>query len=331
MAVVVYKCDVCKRETEKRRNPAGLETIQRCTITHGCRGKLYQERVLLDFIRGQLPDSVSGLDDWISRKVLHNHQQTIEQLEWTIPHNMGINPVVSVFVDRPTQANPTNQEEITPQDVVIVDDNTIKLVFEREYSGIAQLIARQSDPDLLNPPARIVETAAESNQFSHSGEVTIATLISSIGEEPSINLNIAYTTSNVAPVIVAYTADDQPNINSPWVDYNKVVIRGKMFTVRSYSGLVPEMTNGVIGNGSTFRFIGIDPDGTRFFRDIERGEVMILLSDAPHARVDKRRDIFIDVTDITSTENPFGLFYDTSEFYADNDVIQNVYPPIRSI
>ena len=114
MAVVVYKCDVCKREIQLQRKIRSLESIGRCTITNGCRGSLYQIDLLEDFVRGALPDPVSGLDDWQQRKVLHNHEQAIERDEWIIEHNMGSFPIVSVFVDRPIEGDLENREEITP-------------------------------------------------------------------------------------------------------------------------------------------------------------------------------------------------------------------------
>ena len=99
MAIVVYKCDVCKRDIELEQNIKGLENIQRCTITHGCRGKLYQTKVLPDYVRGRLPDQVAGLDDWRQRTVLYNHEQTIESDSWLVNHNLGTFPSVSVFVN----------------------------------------------------------------------------------------------------------------------------------------------------------------------------------------------------------------------------------------
>ncbi len=70
MAIVVYKCDVCKREKEYIRNVEGIEKIQRCTITHGCRGKLFQVELLPDYIRASSSARVLGLDEWRERKVL---------------------------------------------------------------------------------------------------------------------------------------------------------------------------------------------------------------------------------------------------------------------
>ena len=73
MAIVVYNCDTCKREVELPQNKEGLEVIQRCIITAGCRGKLYQTDLKLNHIRGKLPDSVIGLVDWSQREIGRAH------------------------------------------------------------------------------------------------------------------------------------------------------------------------------------------------------------------------------------------------------------------
>jgi hypothetical protein len=327
MSVVVYQCDTCKRQIELERNYDGLERIQRCVITHGCRGKLFQVRVLPDYVRGQLPDPVDGLDDWIQRKVLYNHTQAVERDEWIITHNMGTYPIVSVFVDRPIEGNLDNREEVTPTDIVIVNDNIITLKFERPYSGIAQCVGRQSDPDLLRPYERVVETTADAEQFSSAGIISIATL----SHEPVVTLNVDYDTADGSVPRIQYSIDDQPSIGSPWLDFNQVIIRGKKYTVRSYQGVVPEMTTGVISSGSTFHFANMDKTNTQVFEDIFPGEVYILLSDSPHERIDKKRNVLIDVTSVTATKNPFGLYYDSGEFFAQPYIIENVYPPIRSV
>ena len=133
MAVVVYKCNVCKREIELQRNKKGLESTNHCIITHGCRGELYQIDLFEDFIRGKFPDDVAGLDNWQQRKVLYNHSQTIERSTWNITHNMGTYPSVQVFVDRPIEGDEDNIEEIFPEDIIIVSKNTIQLVFDRAW------------------------------------------------------------------------------------------------------------------------------------------------------------------------------------------------------
>ena len=343
MAIVVYKCNTCKREIELTRKPSGLEVVGRCTITHGCRGSLYQVKLHPDYVRGSIPDPVVGLDDWKQRKVLHNHVQSIERSEWVIEHNMGVVPAISVFVDRPIQGDPDNQEEITPDDVIALNDNILKLVFERAWSGKAQLVSKQSDPDLLKPSVRTVTETADPIQISSSGEISLATRINP--SEPSLDLSasvvsilVEFNTTLGEILQELYSADDQPSLNSAWQGsaYDRVVINvnsaRQPFTVRSFNGITQNMTTGTVDSGSTFKFIVIDPTGNgNNFRPINKGEVLILLASAPYGIVDKILDQYIDVYDVSDENNPFGFYYNNGEFFADPAIVTSVFPPILNV
>ncbi len=331
MAIVLYKCDVCKRNIELIQNKTGLETVQRCVITHGCRGKLYQEKVLQDFVRGSLPDDVSGLTNYQQRKVLYNHTQSIETNEWIVTHNLGTAPSVSVFVERPTSADPDNREEVTPDDIVIINSDIIKLVFSRPESGIAQLVARASDPALLQPFVRAIDTSLVTSQVTTNSEFTIATRTSAPLAEPTqISVEITYTTTEGVTLAIPYAADDQPSVNSPWSTFDRVVINGKVYTVRSFNMVVSQQVTGIITNGSTLRFSGVDTDGNGM-RPIVADEVAFLLATAPYDSVDKITTKYIDGVDVAGLENPFAFFFDTAEFFADETIIRDLHPPIRSI
>jgi len=333
MAIVVYKCNTCKRTIEIQRNVKGLDVIGRCVITHGCRGSLFQTKVHPDYIRGSIPDPVLGLDDWKQRKVLHNHTQAIERDEWIIEHNMGVVPTVSVFVDRPIQSNPNNQEEITPTDIIFIDDNNLKLVFDRPWSGTAQLISKQSDPNLLQPLVRTVTQTSAPFQISNLGEISIATRES----ESAITLNITYETTSGELIVESYIADDQPSVNSAWQDtaYNNIVVNinsvKQNFTVRSFNGITSNMTSGVIDSGSTLKFISVASGSPLTSSAINKGEVIILLATAPYDTVDKVLDRYIDVANITDENNPNGLLYNNGEFFATTETVTTVYPPISNI
>jgi len=340
MAIVVYKCDVCKREIEKERNINGLENIQRCTITHGCRGKLYQTQVLADFVRGSLPDAVAGLDDWRQRKVLYNHEQTIERDEWVIEHNLGTFPSVSVFINLPTEDDPDNTVEIIPEDTVIVDEDTLLLRFSRAWSGLVQLVARQSDPDLLRPFIGVSADTTTNQQISVTNEnvieVTVATRVSTVNENPTILLGIEYTTVENAIMTkdyITYT-DITQDIGvdqsvSPWQGSDKVIIKGKIYTIRSFNAFVSEMQDETIGSGSYFRFVSID-DGSGT-RSIEQDEVYLIFAKEPYAKVDKLNNKYIDVFDVDLTNNQFSFIFDSNKLFAEDVIIQEIYPPIRSI
>jgi len=331
MPIVLYKCDVCKRDIELIQNKTGLETIQRCVITHGCRGKLYQEKVLQDFVRGSLPPDVSGLENYQQRKVLYNHTQSIETNEWLIQHNLGTAPSVSVFVDRPTSADEDNREEITPDDIVIVNTDIIRLVFSRPESGIAQLVARASDPTLLQPFVREAEVGLVTSQVTANSEFTIATRTSAPLAEPTqIIVEITYTTTDGISLAIPYAADDQPSVVSPWSTFDRIVINGKVYTVRSFNMVITQQVTGIITNGSTLRLTGVDTDGSGI-RPVVANEMAFLLATTPYDIVDKITTQYIDGVDVAGTTNPFAFFFDTAEFFADETIIRDLHPPIRSI
>jgi len=331
MPIVLYKCDVCKRDIELIQNKTGLETIQRCVITHGCRGKLYQEKVLQDFIRGSLPPDVSGLDNYQQRKVLYDHTQSIETNEWLIQHNLGTAPSVSVFVDRPTSEDEDNREEITPDDIVVIDTDNIRLVFSRPESGIAQLVARASDPTLLQPFVREAEVGLATSQVTANSEFTIATRTSAPLAEPTqIIIELTYTTTDGISIAIPYAADDQPSVVSPWSTFDRIVINGKVYTVRSFNMVVTQQVTGIITNGSTLRLTGVDPDGSGL-RPVVADEFAFLLASSPYDTVDKITTQYIDGVDVAGTANPFAFFFDTAEFFADETIIRDLHPPIRSI
>ena len=336
MAITTYKCDTCNRDIELLRNPKGLEVMGRCIITHGCRGSLFQTNIHQDYIRGSIPDPVVGLDDWKQRKVLHNHSQAIERNEWIIEHNMGVVPSVSVFVNQPIQNNPDNQTEITPTDIIALDDNILKLVFERAWAGNAQLVSKQSDPNLLQPSIRVATEDEETPfQISNFGEISIATRLDIDEEEPIISLLVEYNTTQGTTVQEIYEIDDQPSLNSAWQGsaYNRIVVNvnstRQPFTVRSFNGITTNMTSGNIDSGATFKFISIDATGTP--QPINKGEILILLASSPYDIVDKILDQYIDVYDVSDTNNQFGFFYGNSEFFATSDIIINVFPPILNV
>lgn len=331
MAIVTYKCDVCKREIELQRNIHGLETPHGCIITHGCRGKLYFKELLTDFVRGQTPEDVIGLDNWQQRRVLFNHEQAIERDEWIIIHNLGNSVSVSAFVNQPTQDDPDNLVEIDPDDIIIDSADAIRLRFSRPYSGIAQLVARASDPQLLQPVAPVAEAVVTSLQLSNLGEITLATKIPADGiVEPIINVQLTFSTPQETTQVFEYVVDDSPQLNSPWVDFNNVIINGSLYVVRSFYAIKPEMVSGVVGNGSTFRFTAIDAYDDTVFRPIVKDEMFLLLAASPFTTVDKITEQVTDVTDVTETLNPFSFAYDTGEFFTTTNTLQTIYPPVRS-
>jgi len=341
MSIVVYRCDVCTREREFLQNINGLETIQRCTITHGCRGSLSQVNILPDHIRARQPEGVLGLTDWRQRRVLFNHTQTIASNNWEITHNLGTFPSISAFINIPTEDNPDNLIEIIPTDTIVVDENTMRLVFDRAVSGVAQLVARQSDPDLLRPMNVTPPATINLLQISNNGEITIGTRISTIGmQNCDIDLSVSFSTIQNTIIEHVYTGINGtlPGTTSPWTDFDNVIVRGQMFSVRSYQGIFPSILDDTIANGSNFSYTATTTNTGAVCgamigaaRPIILDEVYLLLANTPFAVVDKITDRYVDLADVTSTTNQFALIYDSGEFFVDESIIRTTFPPIRNI
>lgn len=351
MSIVVYRCDTCKRDVELVRNIKGLETIQRCVITHGCRGKLYQTDVLEDFLVASLPDEVDGLDNWIPRRILYNHEQTIENTVWIVNHNLGTYPAITVLADRPLSDDNTNREEITPDDIQLIDKNNLLLRFDRPRSGIAQLVARSSDPLLFEPVNEAAVTTEIPLQLTNQAKMVIATRVKSEWSNVNMGIQLIFTPATGNNITVGYTTDSNPSALTSWSGVSKVVIRGKVYQVREFDTLAVEMTTGTIANGVHFRFSGFDFDAqldanNRFtyewvvdsadatgspYTPVSVGDVYILLSNSPFGVVDKITNQVIDITNITRTQNSFTMYYDTGELYASPSIIQTIYPPIRTL
>lgn len=324
MSVILYQCDTCKRQKEFARNPTGLETVGRCTITHGCRGRLFQTKVLQDHTRVNIPDSVQGLDDWFQRKALHNHTQSIKNQVWTIEHNLGTFPSVNVFVDRPIQGNRSNREEITPTDIVTIDENTTELHFDRDWSGIAQLVARQTDPDMFDTNQTRRAEEQPDVQLTTNGILTIATLVNRFEQSPILTFDVTYTPSSGNSTTITHSFNLQTELNSPWSDTNRIIVKGKTYQIRSIN--IINQIVGTVSSGTTLQFTDVNDGNTT--DSIKPNETLILLSKPPYSNVDKQTQQLIDVTNINQSSNS-SLYYDSSNIFAQPQLIQQTFPPIK--
>lgn len=325
MSIAVFECDTCKRQIDIERITTGLEVVNRCVITHGCRGRLYQVNLHPDFVRGRPLDDVLGLDNWFQRKALHNHIQTIRRKKWKIKHDMGGNPSIQVFVDRPTENDAEHREEVLPDNIIIVNNDEVTIEFIESESGVAQLVARATDP-LLNASTVTSAVAAEiPTQVSTNGTITIVSRIPTYVAS-TITLELIYrNSSNNAESVITEVVDDQPSILSPWVDANQVIINGKRYVVRSLNIQRPEMANGTILNGAGARLNKVDGN------NINHNEFFLLLGKSPFTIVDKDFSRVIDLAKVTSTTNTFSLFFDNAEWRAFGAIIDGVFPVVKVI
>ncbi len=315
MTVVVYKCDVCAREITLPQNPQGLETISRCVITQGCRGHLHQLSVKQDFIRGSFPTAVANLKDWTQRKILYTHTQTVQSTHWTVVHNLGVKPNVQVFVKNPL--NPTGPLiEIFPEKITIIDLNNLTLDFAELESGVAQLTTASS-ANTVNAET-VVVPVSEPFQLSSSSELTIATL------NANLTISIGLTFKASPDQVVTYSGiNNIPSIVSPWVGNNTVLIKNKVYTVRSFQILNPLILNGTIRNSTSVYFSALN--GVAFNSE----DILILLAKPPFQTADKITNEFVNVSKISSTLPE--MYYTDGNMFIANTLITTTFPNIRKI
>lgn len=309
MTVIVYKCDVCNREIDLPQNSDGFEVIQRCIITQGCKGKLHVESVKRDYIRGAFPTSVAGLDDWTPRRVLYNHEQTIKSKQWQVIHNLGVKPIVQVFVN--PNDNSTDLVEVTPTNITIVSLNELLIDLDESQAGTAQCVAR-STANTVNeyvPPTQTITTI----QLTTNAELTIATLDATA----TILLDLEFMAGTTYDV-VTYSVDNTPSINSPWSDSNKVLIKNKIYTVRSFNINNLYIANGTFKSGTPVKI-----------NSVNEGEVLVLLAAEPYETYDKILNKYIDAANIDQTLPE--MFYDKLGLYIPDTLTHDIFPPIKLV
>lgn len=329
MAIVVYKCNICDREIEILQNPKGLETVGRCIITDGCRGSLFEIDTKPNFIRGKFPDAVSGLTDWSQRKILYDHIQSVDAYQWRIEHDLGVNPSVQVFVERPIDNTRNELVEIEPDTITIENQNVVILDFSRAESGTAQCIARSSRPIIERSRIDdVVVAEVEAFQLTAKSRLTIATL----DDSAIIDITLSFTTPSGTTTDLTYTIDDVPSILSPWVDFDKVLFHGKVYTIRSFDVISKvELTDGTIVDSSSVYIKNITTPSGGTVRPLNSEELIILLSNSPHTIYDKQVDRFIDPTEIGADQAAFSFYYANNELFGYDNLIEPIFPHIREL
>jgi hypothetical protein len=259
MAIVQYKCDVCERIIELANNPHGLEIIDRCIITDGCRGSLYQTAYKQDLQRGQHPPRVEGLLDWSHRRVIYDHVQSIKKTEWLIKHNLESFPVISVTVARPKAIDISSglnlevvdltklveyvEYDLSKLDVETIDQNNLKLIFPIEESGKAQLITYTSQtPDQIKEvnQQKVVEIEQDTKLLTNTHTLAIGTLEKSLSNQYDYGIGLEFELEDDR-FTMFYIVDSSPNIKSPWSDFDVVYLKNKSYVSRSLDFTEPSI------------------------------------------------------------------------------------------
>jgi len=341
MAVITYQCDVCNRIIDVPQNKKGLEVVQRCTITGGCRGKLSQIDVKVDHIRGNFPERVKDLTDFVKRKTLYDHTQSVKLSKWEVVHNLGVAPTIQVFVERPKDINlneidisvidPNSLVELietVPDSVEIVDGNRVTLNFSQPEKGVAQLIAKSTKPqDLQTQNVAVDEIQVVG--LTNDSELTIATKNS----DSIIRVGLTFKTPDGVFFEREYLVDNV-SIKSAWVDFEQALISGTKYTIRSFDFIDNDPIFGSdIPNGSAMFVRGTSTDLTigNPLTLLNRREVLGLLTNYPYQVQDKNREQYFDFQSVTIANVNSQTIFDEKDLLIEIKSLSSVFPSILRI
>lgn len=332
MAVVTYRCDTCDRQIEFQHNKQGVEIMDRCTITLGCRGSLFPiEFNSLQAVSRTFPRDVEGLVNYTQRKVLFTHDQTFFAKLWNVKHNLNAIPTVQVHTFEPTQDGLSLElREVDPLEIIFIDGDNLDVRFAAARTGVAQCIARSANLDIIpNEPLPRAFTNA-----TPGSELTIATL----RHENVYHIIASFVNlKGTVETQITFEFTDATTIRSPWVHSKRVLINGKIYTARSVN-IGNILANANIEDGASFYFkqqfindtISTPPDAG--LQPIGTDDVIILLSNPPFQQFDiDTRQYFTISNALNRTAGAQSLFFSQRELFVYEDKLVSTYPPIRTI
>jgi hypothetical protein len=330
MAVTVLKCDVCNREISVPRNVGGVDVVKKCVITQGCRGNMQQQSVNNSTLRGRMPAPVNGLDDYLPRKALYNHEQKVLAKTWTVRHNMKIFPFVEAFVDK-LIGNEFVATRVQPV-VDIIDENTVTLTFDTEYRGFAQAIARATQEQKRIVELPVIPTPdTASIQLTKDHHLTIATSLA----DPLVDVKVCFTTPDLTTTLEQeYTVGAAALLDSPWSGIDGVTVLAKFgqqrFTVRSFDFYTSEVRQalGEIANGSFVTIKEIRPSAGVYL-PLDNDSMIILYAEAPFEPADKLFDTYINATDVDEANAVKTLYISNNDLFAFKGLLTTTVPPIQ--
>lgn len=350
MAVVVYQCDTCKRETYKQQNRRGLDVISRCIITNGCRGKLNLQEVKPSYAIGHATPPVIGLTDWTARKVLSTYVQGFLKKTWVIQHNLNNQPSLSVFVYKdPNDLN--SLVKVEPETVTYSSNDAVTLTFKTACTGVVQCQARSaSDGQNITTLIPKDVDASDGNIFNTSksfrlsnglenGEITIATRVSTVavtGFAPTqpITLSLHFLSPTDLSEIGAPTVLTLRDVNntpvdtnaSPWANAKYATIHGRKYLLRSVN----------IHAQGNLSSLGIPQGAPCYFkvsylgadRILTDNEMLILTANSPYHSVDRNYSEVADLRQLTKDKATAYTSYVDQDILGNTALLEEIFPSI---
>lgn len=298
-----YVCNTCRRSIAIPNNTQGVSTLRRCIITQNCKGTLSKQ---LSNNTNVIPVSVPGMQDWEQRNALFTYNQTISKSTWILTHNMGLVPILQVYIDIVMNGKkalvPTTSYTVT-----ILSPYQLQLTFSHQHTGVVQCVSSNAIP--VNP----IDIVAPSSSFassviiSNNGILTVG-ILDNIQPQST---HITYSTATGTQTI-QYKYLPDPNIESPWHDFYNILVNNKIYNIYTIN------LNGLnIQPGSTLSFFDINDVV------LNGSQLVILMASAPFTNNDK-----IVSSAIFVQSNMQQLIYNNQMIYGVNSYIQTVFPYI---
>lgn len=190
MATIDYKCDTCNRQISLLENPNGLTTLSRCTITSGCRGRMFKTKRNPNGLRESIPSPVENLQNKQSRKVFNTHTQADLSDIWFIKHNLATHPLIILYKN--IDGVLVKQDDDT-YSVDYLSPTDIEISLPTASTGVVHLLSRFSE-------APVIETTQVSMNMRSISERGVFTFgvpkLLTVGSSPDypLGLPIPYDT-----------------------------------------------------------------------------------------------------------------------------------------
>jgi hypothetical protein len=323
----VYKCSICNRKIRVPTNKKGLDIINYCTITSGCKGKLNRVTLIKDINETPaLTPAENNVNDWFQRKTLYTHIQTVTSNIWNIPHNLNGKPNIHTFLNKMVN-NKKELVSVLQPTTTIIDSNNIRLTFDRTESGLAQLVTLSSS-NITNPLLNTTTSISSSNVLmsTSTGLISIGTL----NTDSIISIELTFIIAGHAPIVILYDGiDNIPSITSPWSDVNVCFLNGKSYTVRSLE---------IISHLHAINYFltgQIPPQGCSFYISKVNNvipaynDIIMLGVKYPFTSVDKIYDNYVNFSAETSSSR--GIIYSFGQIYATPTTLKPVFPYITVV
>jgi len=364
MATINYKCDTCKREIELIENKTGLTTTSRCIITKNCRGGLYFVKRNPNNVRESLPKYDRELDDYTPRKLLHVHDQSIENTDWIIRHGFGESTVFIVYGSTGTVLPPEDYVITTIEPGVSLVKFPFKSigtvhVLTRTGGSVAEIDTTQIFDVLLSDngtltfaiPKYITRLNSQTFPIVPPSSVIITPSVTPTPlpiPNPTVTpdghlyspcdrlvrIEIEVSKPNEPTITCTETLDGSPAIDNAWYGWDQILVRSRkhycLRTKKIADLKVFANTNNqklIIPEGTRLRIKRIDY-GTGVLTNIPDRGLLLLLSDSNGKISTKILDQLVDCGEMVGLAS--GDFsFSNKKLYATSDMVENTYPVIK--